>query len=254
MALPVPLLLALTANPEPVERGLAPAVGATFFSTSMYLGLVASQKQHAPRQCKICRSNALDEGVRSAGVWQNRERADTLSNVGLAVTPVWALGSLVLAGAAEGRANGFDPLIVVESTMVAMLVNQLVKFEAARQRPYARHGLVLRGGTEDNLSFFSGHTTWGFASAVAAGSVASIRGYRGAPAVWAGGLVFAAVTGYLRIGADRHWLTDVLTGAVIGSIAGAVIPRLHFASATTTASAAQPLGVAPTWITVGGVF
>ena len=254
MPFPTPLLLALTSEPALVERGIAPAGLVTFFSTSTWLALVASQKEHAPKACRVCRSNALDEGARAALVWERRKVADTLSNVGLAVTPAWALGSLTISAAADKRLSAVDPLLVVESTMVAMLVNQIVKFEVARERPDVHHGVVARGGSEDNVSFFSGHTTWGFASAVAAGSVASIRGYRGAPAVWAGGLAFAAATGYLRIGADRHWLSDVLVGAAIGSAAGALIPRLHLVSAPKASVGASQQAFAPTWITVGGVF
>jgi membrane-associated phospholipid phosphatase len=254
MPFPTPLLLALTSEPARVERGVAPAALVTFFTTSTWLALVASQKEHAPKVCRVCRSNALDEGARKALVWERRKLADTLSNVGLAVTPGWALGSLLISGAADKRRSAVDPLLVVESTMTAMLINQIVKFEVARERPDVHHGLVAHGGSEDNVSFFSGHTTWSFASAVAAGSVASLRGYRGAPAVWAGGLAFAAATGALRIGADRHWLSDVLVGAVIGSAAGALIPRLHLVRASTTSVATSQAAVAPTWITVGGVF
>lgn len=254
MALPIPLLLALNSEPARLEQGIAPAVGIAFFSTSVWLGLIAAQKDHAPRACRVCSSNALDEKARALR-WGRPGLANTLSNIGLALTPGWALGSLAVSGAADSRASSVDVLLVVESTAVAMMLNQLVKFEVARARPDVHHGLVARGGAEDNLSFFSGHTTWGFASAVAAGSVASLRGYRGAPAVWAGGLVFASATGWLRIGADRHWLTDVLTGAVIGTVAGAVIPRLHLVSPSPSpAAAASAVSASPVWFTWGGVF
>lgn len=250
MALPLPLLLALNAEPARIEQGIAPAAGVTFFSASVWLGLIAAQREHAPRACRVCRSNALDEGARALR-WRRVGTADTLSNIGLAVTPAFALGSLSLAAAADHRLRGFDAALVVESTAVAMMINQVVKFEVARARPDVHHGLVPRGGPEDNLSFFSGHTTWSFASAVAAGSVASLRGYRGAPAVWAGGLLFASATGYLRIAADRHWLTDVLTGAVIGTIAGVVIPRLHL----VVPEAVTRVGSAPSpWLTYSGVW
>ena len=35
----------------------------------------------------------------------------------------------------------------------------------------------------------------------------------------------AFATGYLRIAADKHWTTDVMTGAAVGSILGYVWPR-----------------------------
>src|SRR5205814_2039745 len=135
-------------------------------------------------------------------------------------------------------------------------LNQIVKFEVARERPDVHHGRA-KGSPEDNLSFFSGHTTWSFAAATASGTVASLRGYRGAPAVWAGSLAFAAFTGYLRIGADRHWLSDVVTGAAVGAIAGVVLPRLHFTAVSTGTDAAAPAEDAAAyrpWISVRGAF
>jgi membrane-associated phospholipid phosphatase len=260
LAAPLVVALALTSSaPVTVERGAATAVGLSFVSTATWLSLVISQPEHAPRQCRVCASNALDEAASAAARWRRPKLADTLSNVGLALTPAWALGALAAAGSGRGdrRAMGFDTLLVVEATSVAMALNQLVKFEVARERPDIHHGRA-RGGVEDNVSFFSGHTTWGFASAVSAGTVASLRGYRAAPAVWAGGLAFAATTGYLRMGADRHWLTDVLTGAVVGTVVGAVLPRLHLAAegapVGAVAKGITTQGAAPAWITVGGVF
>jgi len=261
LAAPLVVALALGAGaPAPVESGAATAVGLSFLSTATWLGLVVSQPEHAPRQCRVCTSNALDEAASAALRWSRPKLADTLSNVGLALTPAWALGALAAAGASRGdrRAMGFDTLLVVESTSVAMALNQIIKFEVARERPDIHHGRA-RGGVEDNVSFFSGHTTWGFASAVSAGTVASLRGYPAAPAVWAGGLAFAATTGYLRMGADRHWLTDVLTGAVVGTVVGAVLPRLHLAAEGAPVAAAKSAvtattGATPAWITVGGVF
>jgi membrane-associated phospholipid phosphatase len=54
-----------------------------------------------------------------------------------------------------------------------------------------------------------------------------MRGYRFAPWVWTQGLALAFFSGYLRIAADRHYLTDVVTGALFGAAAGALVPLLH---------------------------
>ena len=51
------------------------------------------------------------------------------------------------------------------------------------------------------------------------------------------------------------WIpTVILVPAAIGSAAGALIPRLHLASAPTSSVTASQQAFAPTWITVGGVF
>ena len=59
---------------------------------------------------------------------------------------------------------------------------------------------------------------------MASGTVASLRGYRAAPWIWASGLTLAGVTGYLRIAGDKHYFTDVVTGAVVGSFVGFAVP------------------------------
>ena len=80
--------------------------------------------------------------------------------------------------------------------------------------------------SDNNLSFYSSHTSMAFSMAVAAGTVATMRGYRAAPYVWALGVPLAFLAGYLRVAADRHYLSDVLVGAAVGSAFGALTPWL----------------------------
>src|SRR4029077_11064630 len=44
--------------------------------------------------------------------------------------------------------------------------------------------------------------------------------------IWIGGVGLAGSTGYLRVAADRHFLTDVLVGAAVGTAVGTLMPRL----------------------------
>jgi len=84
-----------------------------------------------------------------------------------------------------------------------------------------------QGPDDANLSFYSGHTNFTFALAAAAATVGRLRGYRWAPAALLVGGLVAATTGYLRIAADQHYLTDVLTGAAVGTTIGVAVPYLH---------------------------
>jgi membrane-associated phospholipid phosphatase len=52
----------------------------------------------------------------------------------------------------------------------------------------------------------------------------TLRGDEAAPWVWAIGLTLATGVGYLRVGADAHWLTDVLAGAAVGTAIGVAVP------------------------------
>jgi membrane-associated phospholipid phosphatase len=208
-------------------------------------GWVTSEllKSHlAHRDCVWCDRNSdggddlngVDASVRSALQWSNIDAGDMASNVtGFVVVPLGVLGLTALAAAHEDRLSNFpvDLLLIAEATALAVDLNQLVKFAVGRERPFV-HALPAEAKahtahpSDNNTSFYSGHTNLVFALAVSGGTVASMRGYRWAPWIWGVGLAVAATTGYLRIAGDRHYFTDVLTGAVVGSAIGFAVPYL----------------------------
>jgi membrane-associated phospholipid phosphatase len=187
----------------------------------------------APDECRWCDGddlNGLDSGVRDALKWDDVQAARTWSNVtGYAAEPLVGFGALALLAWRDDASTDQiidDQLIVMEAVVGAALINQGVKFLAGRERPFVRALPPGEKGTsnDENLSFFSGHSSLTFSIAVASGTVATMRHYRGAPAIWATGLTLAATTGYLRIAGDKHYFTDVLTGAVVGSFVGFAVP------------------------------
>ncbi|MDP3278518.1 MAG: phosphatase PAP2 family protein [Deltaproteobacteria bacterium] len=245
-----------------LRYGLAVDLAVTLTgATYVVLTETALKPLLAPAMCRWCDRDAagvsainpLDRGVREALRWSDPIPADTVSNItGYALTPLGGMGLLALSAALDGRASeiGPDMLIVAESTAVAATVYQTAKFIAGRERPFV-HALMpderahTHNPTDNNVSFFSGHTSITFALAVSAGTVASMRRYRFAPLVWATGLTFATATGWLRIAGDRHYFTDVLTGALVGSLFGVGIPMLfHRPLASEGAQSARVTGVA----------
>ncbi|WP_437284097.1 phosphatase PAP2 family protein [Sorangium sp. So ce406] len=240
------LLLALSpaaaAGPSP-ELTYVPEVDlpVTVVGGAAWIASELAKKGLAPDACRWCAVGPLDTSVRDALLWSgNPGAAHQVSNVTvLAVAPASALGLTALAAWQDGRTENIaaDLVIVTEATVLAMNLNQLTKYIVGRQRPYARFEnadvLYCEGAGcsrplehDDDLSFFSGHSTAAFSLAAASGTVASMRGYRAAPWVWAQGMAIAALSGYLRIASDRHYFSDVLTGAAIGSAAGVLIPYL----------------------------
>jgi membrane-associated phospholipid phosphatase len=121
-----------------------------------------------------------------------------------------------------------DALPVVETAVIAALIHHLTKFTAGRARPLAYFGDPDRvPELDDNMSFYSGHTQVAFAVVTASGTVARLRGYEKIePWIWGVGVPLAAATGYFRVAADKHYLIDVSTGALLGSAAGLFLPRL----------------------------
>ena len=233
------------------DPALAAFIAAAWATTEL-----VSKSVLVPSACTLCdrdpdgvdRLNGFDLWSRGAR-WptlDSQHTADTISNIlGGAVVPAAIAGlDIALARAAgHGQYAGEDLVLVAKTAAAALLLNQAVKFWAARERPFV-HALTPeeRLNVEDpldkNLSFFSGHATFAFSSVVAAGTLAELRSYRGRALVWIVGLPLAAAVGYLRIAADKHYLSDVLVGAAVGAAFGVGVPLL-FHPREETASAVQ---------------
>ena len=108
----------------------------------------------------------------------------------------------------------------------------LTKGSIERFRPYAYNPdapMVKKLTSDTRKSFFSGHTTTAFASAVFLSTVYSDYNPNSEwkPYIWAGSLFIASVVGYLRYEAGMHFPTDILAGAIVGSAIGYAIPWMH---------------------------
>jgi membrane-associated phospholipid phosphatase len=186
--------------------------------------------------CFWCNPPALDTSVKNALRWEDRQSADLLSYIsGFGLAPFGAFGInavFVLANGGKWKEVGIDSLVILESITIAADISQIAKFSVLRERPFvhdlsATAKLSTPSPSDNDLSFFSGHTTLAFVAAVSGGTVASLKGYKGAAWIWGAGITFATATGYLRIAADKHYFVDVLTGALVGSAVGFWVPWLH---------------------------
>ncbi len=111
-----------------------------------------------------------------------------------------------------------------ESQAINLLATNIAKVAARRHRPWLSYRNFDSPFYENadrenaNQSFFSGHTSAVFASASFHHRM--LQRFRGKgfgdAEVW-GVYLAAAVTGLMRIGADKHYLTDVVVGAVVGT-------------------------------------
>ena len=176
-----------------------------------------------PSECRWCDRdgagndslNGFDRSVRSAFLWNHTTAADALSLV-TAFSPVALLAGLDWNDFPE------TALPVFEAVGTNYLVTHVVKIAAARERP-----VVHFGGTDSHgpdVSFFSGHSSGAFALVFALARVKSDRRDPNTKWVWIAGVPLAATTAYLRIAADKHYATDVLTGAAVGAALGWTTP------------------------------
>jgi membrane-associated phospholipid phosphatase len=256
------LARAQTAPPRQLPYDLTVDGTITGAAIVYWIGSEALRPQLAPSTCHWCDPPGFDSSARDALRWSDTNAANITSYVtALGVAPLAVFGLDAWAAhrdQAEPGAAWIDALLISESVSVAMAMNQTVKFIVGRERPFV-HALPeadkpnTAHPSDNNLSFYSGHATFTFALAAAGGTVASMRRYRMAPCIWATGMIVAAGTAYLRIAADKHYLSDVTVGAVIGSATGFAGPYLfHHPGRLTVAPA--PLEHGGAVLTVRGLF
>jgi membrane-associated phospholipid phosphatase len=124
-------------------------------------------------------------------------------------------------------------LMYLETGILTYSITEITKCLVRRIRPYVYnrevplHDKIM--SSDPRKSFFSGHTSISFASVVfLARTYAALHpDSRWKPVVWCTGLSAATLVGVLRILSGKHFPTDVLVGALVGSFIGIVIPKLH---------------------------
>ncbi len=125
-----------------------------------------------------------------------------------------------------------DMFMYSETELLITGLTQCSKGLFKRSRPYAYNtdvSLDVRKEKNASLSFWSGHASFAFASAVVTGYIFQKRhpGSRFVKPVWICGISCAAATGILRVRSGVHFPTDVLAGATVGAFTGWFITRVH---------------------------
>ena len=120
----------------------------------------------------------------------------------------------------------------LEALLINSALTNLTKGLVKWARPLAYNEFVdvnLKLEKGVRTSFFSGHT-----STTAAMSFLTAKLYADfypdssiKPVVWGTAALIPAATGFLRMRGGKHFLTDVLTGFVIGAAVGILVPEVH---------------------------
>jgi undecaprenyl-diphosphatase len=125
-------------------------------------------------------------------------------------------------------------VMYAETLLIANGIKELTKLCVTRARPYMYYAPStypdddLEDGDFAN-SFPSGHSTMAFAGATFASYTFS-NYFPDSPyryAVTGGSYALALATAALRVKSGNHFMTDVLSGAVIGSATGFLVPWMH---------------------------
>jgi undecaprenyl-diphosphatase len=107
-----------------------------------------------------------------------------------------------------------------------------LKWVFRRPRPYLydpASAIRFEGDADAYRSFPSGHAATAFAAAAAATVLYAQRnpGSSWAWALGASAFASASATAWLRVESGNHYLSDVLAGALLGTLAGVAIPLAH---------------------------
>ncbi|MBR4532310.1 phosphatase PAP2 family protein [bacterium] len=124
-------------------------------------------------------------------------------------------------------------VMYIETLLIANGLKELAKLAVNRKRPYMYSDRDLPQDEIDNgdwaKSMPSGHTTFAFASAAFL-TYTFCRYFPDSPwriPVSIGSYALASGIAVLRISSGKHFLSDVLAGAAIGSAVGFLVPFLH---------------------------
>jgi len=169
--------------------------------------------------------NAFDRGL----MFSYNKPLDITSDYGVYALLALPVISLV------GQINDKDAwltygIMYAEAFFLTFGTKELLKNAIIRYRPYMYDGGIPDGKEDDYYnSFPSGSTALAFLSAGFLSATFSAE-YPNSPweiPVIAGVYTLATGIAAFRIASGSHFLTDVLTGAAIGSLYGWVIPLLH---------------------------
>jgi len=156
--------------------------------------------------------------------------ASTVSDILLVVSIASPL--FLLSSSNVHKDIGTFSTMYVENVIFSYSLTYLAKAIELRPRPYIYNEMVpvqekLNIGS--TLSFFSGHSTMAFSSAVFLSTLFQKYhpGSKSIPYVWGTTLMAASVVAYLRVYSGQHFPSDIITGAVAGCLIGYLIPLIH---------------------------
>lgn len=177
----------------------------------------------SPSQPKWQGGILWDDGVREGLKYEtrsSREVANSISDYALGTSI--ALPTILALFTQDRWKRG---LVVANSILTTAFLNNVTKKAVARERPFAR-GCGKNKKVEDctsetlNESFYSGHSALSSNGA----AVLCAQEFDGWCVI---GAALSLTTGYLRIAADKHYFSDVITGFAAGALVGYVLPKIE---------------------------
>lgn len=177
----------------------------------------------------------------ATGNWSETwsDRSDEFRNLVVGTTFL-TLGFEGARSLLKGRPGDGATMAVMLGELYTFLLgtSYTTKALVGRKRPYVfnpqmtveeRYQIASSEGNDVFFSFFSGHATSAFAAATFTSTVFTDLFGRSkwSHLVWGSTLTLATMTAYSRVKAGKHYPSDVIVGAAVGSAIGYLVPRLH---------------------------
>jgi len=216
------------------------------YAAILTFGAGALAMQSVPVVNRHWGGNGFDNAFRDALRIENpsgRHAARSVSDglfFGMMGFPL-VVDTLLVAGPRDSTTAWQLLVVNGEAMTMAGFLSQVIERTGGRTRPFvqecgkdAGYKTDCEGEPDERYeSFLSGHTLMAFNGAgLTCANHLHIPLYGGgAPDVLAcvAGIAIASTEGVLRISSDRHYMTDVLTGALIGFATGYSVPIfLHY--------------------------
>ena len=186
--------------------------------------------------------DAVRNAVRPSSI-QTRYAFRDASDVGLSLAAVWPFFGDALATAwwYRGSRDTAEQMALVdlEALSISGAIQGVTNVLVSRERPYGQYcgtpslpsTALDCGVTPEYRSFFSGHAAFSFTAAALVCINHTKSELLGSP--WdelscGAGYVVAATTASFRVLADEHWASDVIVGALVGTLVGYGVPLLHY--------------------------
>ncbi|MFA6836969.1 MAG: phosphatase PAP2 family protein [Fibrobacteraceae bacterium] len=135
-------------------------------------------------------------------------------------------------------------VMVLETASIESGVNLMLRSTKLWPRPEIFDSRTDRSDGQEWGSFYSGHASAAFAVAVFS-SMWFEKKHSSSPFVpwvWAGSLSAASAVAALRVAAGKHYPTDVVVGALAGSLSSLAVLKLHESPESSLTLAPQPGG------------
>ena len=195
------------------------------------LAIYLLSKVEPPTQDEI--QNLSRNDVNSFDRFATNSWSPTISDISDALLITETISPLLLLTSQKIR-NDYKNYLVMNIELYLLYYGSvhITKALSGRFRPYMYNNevpLEEKMKYESKLSFFSGHSTFSFASAVFISSIytKNFPDSKWKTLVWGSSLLFATITASFRVISGMHFFSDVLIGAAVGSLIGYFVPLIH---------------------------